>query len=1509
MGPNSRGGARNKGKPQQHKFSTWVPPHLQKKGGRKNIKRPEGIAFQSRPSSTGTPGGGTETTVSLPSGSVTADTPRISLRAAVLERLIRFVTPDAVEKSPPPSVSMSRTSGPKSSISSKVEATSGPISLPKGPGKDELTGKFKKFLKGFLVLGFEEEHVRAVLERLDDKTHSREDVFLALLRVVVKAYGLTGRRLDPTKDVGASHVSAEDEGTFYTHTTAAEGLSRVDENQALLDELEVLMSMFPDMEQSRGLLLVTPCLTLDVQLGDCDVRFVITQAQCYPSRKSVVYCWALSSGGGHSPAQCRQLSIDTMHFLESLPAGQPVLFEAISYLQEHIPEPEPLLRADADMPLPPPPPRAGARKGVDLSDQSEPQPKKGGGVSGGTMKGAVPTPTAEDTESKKKGRGGKKKDKNKDMDKKPLDIKSNRELALEKAEKDKDTSRNPLDIQEYRDAYLAALNDGLSGQAARSEARKRLKDVLPESTLQEIAHEERKREAALSAAYSFDMTGMGTEINACKRVMTETGLARGKAKGLLTRAKEIMTEEGRDAARDEKSLIELWVGECKAVLRRRLERERKKKEEYLANKSRGPTLRDAYEDAAAAVLGNREKGEATSSSGERDDEAGATHGEGVLAAVPAPTSSAYSVDVCAQTAKEKARQRAEEALSRESGLNDTEREVERQSEKLASELKARRNNKQFTSVLAKRKGLPTFVMRKELVEAVRANAVTVVSGETGCGKTTQLPQLVLDDAIERGEGGLCRMIVTQPRRISAVSVAERIAYERCERVGQSAGYHIRLEKKAGPQTRLLVMTTGILLRRMQLDETLQGISHVFVDEVHERDINTDFLLIVLKGLLKVRPDLKIILMSATLNADLFYNYFAEDGCSAMSIPGRAFPVETLFLEDALTHTGVVVDASSDCFFSGISRDRDGVGGKNARAGEQSRANHIKQLKLDLSGKVSDRVLDTLKNVDESVINVELITALCTHLLTTTDEGAILIFLDGLSSIRDVVESLQAARLSDVQIFPLHSSLSSAEQSRVFRTMPAGKRKIVVSTNIAETSVTIEDVVFVIDSCRMKENRYDEDLQMQVLEDVWIAQANARQRRGRAGRVRSGICYHLVSSTTMNTLPKSGVPEMLRLNHEELILHILALGMGDPYHILASALSPPEHKAITNALIYLDKIDAVYLDTSAGTGNWTSHITPLGFHLATIPVAPKIGKILLLGCMYKTIDPVLTVAASLSAKNIFVTSFTDRELADEAKLAFLSNDSDLLTTVEAFRSWQAVRDEAGGDRREGKLHGRATREEDSFCRENFLSLSGLQLINSMRLQYINLLQDIGFLPMGVNLRSVSQCDENRYGSSIALVKAVLAAGMSPNICCVGPGKLTGKSPLQDVTLQTRKKTQGMYVHPSSVNAQRSIKAPDGLHVMYMECVKTSKIYARDVTVVTPLLLAIFGGRLQVNEKLKVVTVDGWVVFKCETKLANALMGLQQELQDSFTKRVIDPTADVEDRWDALVSLVNDVLRTT
>ena len=252
----------------------------------------------------------------------------------------------------------------------------------------------------------------------------------------------------------------------------------------------------------------------------------------------------------------------------------------------------------------------------------------------------------------------------------------------------------------------------------------------------------------------------------------------------------------------------------------------------------------------------------------------------------------------------------------------------KESTRLLQQFISCRKTKAYKTMLEQRKRLPAYQMQEDIMRQIDYAQVVVVSGETGCGKTTQLPQIVMDALLRRGEGARCNMICTQPRRISAIGVAERVASERTEPVGRTVGYQIRLETRRSNQTRLLFCTTGVLLRRLQCDPSLKGVSHIFVDEIHERDLNTDFLLIILKDLILARPNLKLILMSATLNAQMFSHYFAAsggdgEGCPIIEIPGRTFNVTAYMLEDALEATGHSIDASSDCARRDGGRDKKG----------------------------------------------------------------------------------------------------------------------------------------------------------------------------------------------------------------------------------------------------------------------------------------------------------------------------------------------------------------------------------------------------------------------------------------------------------------------------------------------------------------------------------------------------------------------------------------------------------
>ena len=431
-----------------------------------------------------------------------------------------------------------------------------------------------------------------------------------------------------------------------------------------------------------------------------------------------------------------------------------------------------------------------------------------------------------------------------------------------------------------------------------------------------------------------------------------------------------------------------------------------------------------------------------------------------------------------------------------------------------------------------RDGLPIASFRQDILSTLESSQVMVLSGETGCGKSTQLPSFILEDQLAKGRP--CKVFVTEPRRISAISLAQRVSQELGDAPGKMGtgsslvGYSIRLEARMSPATRLAFVTNGIALRMLESGSSggsggtaFDQVTHIIVDEVHERSIESDFLLIVLKSLIQQRKDLKVVLMSATVDAEKISNFFG--GCPFFSVPGRTFPVQVNYLEDAVEVADWHIDESSQ--YAIRSRNVK-TGAKQlewTEEGVNSESDDEEQDPTKLSAaRYSARTASTVNMLDTRQIPYDLIVRLlekiCFEDLSSFSQ-ATLVFLPGLAEIRRLNDMLQghpAFGSDDFIIYPLHSTISSEGQSAVFDPTPVGIRKIVISTNIAETGVTIPDVTCVIDSGKHREIRYDEKRQISRLVETYIARSNAKQRRGRAGRVQEGLAFHLFTKARHDT---------------------------------------------------------------------------------------------------------------------------------------------------------------------------------------------------------------------------------------------------------------------------------------------------------------------------------------------------------------------------------------------------------
>lgn len=693
----------------------------------------------------------------------------------------------------------------------------------------------------------------------------------------------------------------------------------------------------------------------------------------------------------------------------------------------------------------------------------------------------------------------------------------------------------------------------------------------------------------------------------------------------------------------------------------------------------------------------------------------------------------------------------------------------------------------------KRQSLPAWDTQDAIVEAVNSHQVTIISGETGSGKSTQSVQFVLDDMIKRGLGGAANIICTQPRRISALGLADRVSDERCSSVGDEVGYVIRGESKQKTgSTKITFVTTGVLLRRIQsgadtdgnVATSLADVSHVVVDEVHERSLDTDFLLALLRDVLRYRKDLKVILMSATLDADIFMNYFGgSKSVGLVNIPGRTFPVHDYYLDDVIRDTGFAPDLQEE-----FEDDPD------ARRGEESLGRALRSIGMG--------------------INYELIASTVRFIDAQLDDrpGGILIFLPGTLEIERCLNTIK--KIPSAHPLPLHASLLPSEQKRVFQSPPKGKRKVIAATNVAETSITIEDVVAVIDTGRVKETSYDPKDNMVRLQEVWASQAACKQRRGRAGRVRAGTCYKLYTRKAESNMSQRPDPEIRRVPLEQLCLSVKSMkGIEDVAAFLANTITPPESIAVEGALSFLHRVGAMD----------HSRLTALGRYLAMIPADLRCAKLMIYGSIFGCMEPCLTIAAILTVKSPFVSPRDRREEADAAKASFSRpGDGDLLTDLSAYQAWSE------------RARSQGYRQTQSWCGVNFLSHQTMRDISSNKAQFVTSLKDAGILSVDYNGSSMAL---NHNASNRNLLRALVAGAFQPQVAQISfPDKKFASSVTGTVEVDPDARTikyfnqenGRVFIHPSSILFSAQGYPNAAAYLAYFTKMATSKVFIRDLT---------------------------------------------------------------------------------
>lgn len=614
------------------------------------------------------------------------------------------------------------------------------------------------------------------------------------------------------------------------------------------------------------------------------------------------------------------------------------------------------------------------------------------------------------------------------------------------------------------------------------------------------------------------------------------------------------------------------------------------------------------------------------------------------------------------------------------------------------------------SLQEQRQSLPIYKLKKELIQAVHDNQVLVVIGETGSGKTTQVTQYLAEAGYTAGGKIGC----TQPRRVAAMSVAKRVAEEFGCRLGEEVGYAIRFEDCTGPDTVIKYMTDGMLLREILIDENLSQYSVIMLDEAHERTMHTDVLFGLLKKLVKRRPDMRLIVTSATLDAEKFSGYFFN--CNIFTIPGRTFPVEVLYT----------------------------------------------------------------KQPESDYLDAALITVLQIHL--TEPEGDVLLFLTGQEEIDFACQSLfermkgLGKNVPELVILPVYSALPSEMQSRIFEPAPPGKRKVVVATNIAEASLTIDGIFYVIDPGFAKQNVYNPKQGLDSLVITPISQASAKQRAGRAGRTGPGKCYRLYTeSAYKNEMSPTSVPEIQRINLGTTTLMMKAMGINDLLSF--DFMDPPAPQALISAMEQLYSLGA--LDEEG-------LLTRLGGKMADFPLDPPLSKMLLasvdLGCS----DEILTIIAMIQTGNIFYRPREKQAQADQKRAKFFQPEGDHLTLLAVYEAWKA-KNFAG-----------------PWCFENFVQSRSLRRAQDVRKQLLGIMEKYKF-------------DIVSAGKDFTKIRKAIAAGFFFHAARKDPQE----------GYRTLVENQPVYIHPSSALFQRQ---PDW--VIYHELVMTTKEYMREVTVIDP-----------------------------------------------------------------------------
>ncbi|KAM6130875.1 LOW QUALITY PROTEIN: ATP-dependent RNA helicase TDRD9 [Pterocles gutturalis] len=664
----------------------------------------------------------------------------------------------------------------------------------------------------------------------------------------------------------------------------------------------------------------------------------------------------------------------------------------------------------------------------------------------------------------------------------------------------------------------------------------------------------------------------------------------------------------------------------------------------------------------------------------------------------------------------------------------------------------------------------------EIVSLIESNSVVIVEGATGSGKTTQIPQY-LDYYVQRST--YCNIAVTQPRKIGARSIARWISKERSWTLGGLVG-SVSLENISTKETRLLYMTTGVLLEKVVRAKSLAEFTHIFIDEVHERTDEMDFLLLVIRKLLRTSSQsVKVVLMSASVNCKEFADYFAlpvPNGLNpayVFKVEGKPYAIEEYYLDD-LKHISHFEIPSQ--------RVEDPVIVREMYEVAVSLINSFDELEMKSNGPLGKPSVGQIFENRAFGIGVSRRSKLgfSERLVPVKYSGRQQKALScKISPGRRDNPCLRerALQLPKVQVYPLHSCVTSEEQNNVLAAVP-GYRKVILSTNIAESSVTVPDVKYVIDFCLIRTLVCDQVTNYQSLRLCWASKTNCNQRKGRAGRVSKGYCYRLVHKQFWTDfVPEKSIPEILRCPLGTTVLKIKKLDMGGPKALLATALSPPSVGDIERTILQLKELGALSACVQTEDDPHDGELTFLGRVLAQLPVDLHLGKLIVLGHVFGCLEECLIIAAALSLRNFFTIPFKQRVNEYRNKLFFAGNSkSDCIAIVNAFKAWQACKEK-------GEL--KRPKEELEWGRSNCIHIRKIREVADL---FHNLKKRVRAFNMCINAQPSALDEESVYKQRFIL-QVVIAGAFYPNYFTfrkcdeeISVRKFAGKDPKTTVMLK-------------------------------------------------------------------------------------------------------------------------------